>query len=224
MAILSNILLLILLQADPPSDTSNIWTVIGVAIGVGGLLITVFLKMNDAAKDRGRQEKSIEILESNFEKIETDVKTIPVIEQVVETLVDKVDGMVDKMDNVSKQMQILAAGGDIGYGSPIKLTESGIKIVNSSGIKNFINDNRREITKRLNETNPKNAFQCQVSLFEVVKGLKDNIELLPVLEEISFKSGRDINTILYLGAIDIRDEVLRECKYDPSHIDEQEES
>jgi len=213
---------------------------ISVGIALYALFYTVLGRTNTAAEERGRQSKAIEVIEVDMKDVKTKVEQVPVINQIVKSTADQMDKLVDKMEKMGEKVEKIAikmekvvqdtkemggkmlklsAGTDVEIKSPVQLSETGEEIVKSSGIREVIAEYQHMLLERIKITKPINAFQCQEALFQEAKMLRVNPKLTLRLQQIAYSSGRDVDTMLYLGAIDIRDDVLKEFKFDPAHVD-----
>lgn len=103
--------------------------------------------------------------------------------------------------------------------SPLVLNETGIKILNESGIDKIINDNYLNILEKVKKANPANAYQAQEIIKKLVAELITNPDLKNIIEIGAFSCGSDVETVLFVGAIDIRDKILGELNLFPEDID-----
>ena len=62
-------------------------------------------------------------------------------------------------------------------------------------------------------------FQETSSLIKIVRTLQANSDYKNLLENGAFESGSDVNTILFVGAIYIRDNVLSQLNFERADID-----
>lgn len=104
--------------------------------------------------------------------------------------------------------------------SPLVLNDAGNKILRDSGIDKIIQQNYQDILNKVKERNPENAYKAQEDIIDIVKDLKNFPDLINVIELGAFSSGSDVDTVLFVGAIDIRDKILEELKLYPHDIDE----
>lgn len=134
-----------------------------------------------------------------------------VVEKInnVETRLSKVeirlDGLWERYFSVNK--------------SPVQLNDNGLKVLEDSGIKKIVEDRFKIIVDKVKEKNPQNAYQAQEFVKNIVEDFKNDISLKNILENGAFKSGVDVFTILFVGAIYIRDKVLIQVGFNIDDID-----
>lgn len=174
---------------------SDTCAIIMAVIAIIGFCVLIFKSGNKF----GEIKTSIDNIKSSIENdIKPHVKTIPVINERVTTL---------WADRVSVRR------------SPISLNEKGKKILEESKIGEIINQHYNEIIKIVKEKKPENAYQVQLVLPDVIKELKNMDICKNKLEQSAFNTGVDIDTILYVGAIDVRDRVIQELNFNIEDID-----
>lgn len=93
--------------------------------------------------------------------------------------------------------------------SPVTLTERGTKVLNDSTGKKFIDDNYEELKKKVNDSNPETSYDIQELSRKVVEDLKDDSRLNTVKEYL-FKEGMEIEEIINVLGIHLRDKILSE--------------
>ena len=108
--------------------------------------------------------------------------------------------------------------------SPRQLSELGQKVLKDSSIRETLEPIFDNIVEMVKLKNPENPYQAQEALFEVVQSLKDDRGISSAIENGAFLSGHTPEEVLYVGALDIRDSVIKELglrvgdidKHDPS--------
>ncbi|MFA5945468.1 MAG: hypothetical protein WC802_00960 [Patescibacteria group bacterium] len=104
--------------------------------------------------------------------------------------------------------------------SPRQLNTLGKEILNNSGIKEIIDGKREIIIAKVRERAPKNAFDAEQVLYEVMGDLQRTCpDIVEKLKEGAFKVGADIPALLFVAAIDLRDRILPELGFNPKDID-----
>ena len=107
--------------------------------------------------------------------------------------------------------------------SPLQLNERGQKIFDRSGIKEIIKERLEELYKEVKEKNPRNAYWIQEYTKLAVYKLRKDEKLLPKLEIAAYESGTDIDSILFVGAIYLRNKILPRFNCKLEDIDRCEE-
>jgi hypothetical protein len=157
---------------------------------IGPLFVLIF-------KSGGLYER-IDHIKNSIQDIKPDVKSIPII---------------------NERVTILWADRFTVSNSPMILNDRGIKILKESNIEALTNEYYTEILKQVKELNPQNAYQAQENLIEVIKNLKTVDNCKNKLEEAAFITGVDVDTVLLVAAINIRDKVIKDLKFEIGDID-----
>jgi hypothetical protein len=103
--------------------------------------------------------------------------------------------------------------------SPVILNEIGIKVLESSKISEFTDFYYVEILEKVKGKNPLNPYQAQESLIQIVSEYQNMEECKLKLQEAAFNSGYDINSVLYVAAINIRDKIISDLGFKVEDID-----
>ncbi|MBI4215594.1 MAG: hypothetical protein HY602_02630 [Parcubacteria group bacterium] len=89
--------------------------------------------------------------------------------------------------------------------SPMALNEKGRDILNKSGIKELVDKELPQLIEAVRGKNPKDAYQVQEFSREVMFNIKNKLEFLPQLQKGAFDTGVDIDSVLLVGSIYLRD-------------------
>lgn len=107
--------------------------------------------------------------------------------------------------------------------SPVSLTDRGNIVLNESGGKSFIDSIYEELKKQVEDKNPKTSYDIQEYSKEVVDGLKGDIRINNIKEYL-FKEGMELEEIISVLGIYLRDLILKEKHIEVSDIDNHEKS
>ena len=132
------------------------------------------------------------------EEIKPDVKIIPVIKE-------KVD--------------VLWASNVVRPGSPLMLTDRGRQILQVSRIEEFTTEYYQEILGQVKEKNFQNPYQVQEGLIGIVTNYKNNQFCKNKLENAAFITGTDVDTVLLVAAINIRDKIIADLGMKVDDVD-----
>lgn len=133
--------------------------------------------------------------------------------------IDKMVPLVDKIAVIEDRVISMWERKVTVSNSPMKLNEVGSKIFEDSGIFLFLEKHKEEIIKKVRLMNPSNAYQAQEVIITVLKTYKMNPSCIEQLEKGAFDSGSDVDTVLFVAAIAVRDEILTEMGFENSDID-----
>jgi len=106
--------------------------------------------------------------------------------------------------------------------SPLTLNERGAKILYESGIKDLVEANVELLMQKLSELRPKNAYQVQECSTKAMRTLTENPSVLKTLQDGAFKTGVNVDAVLFVGAIYLRDLALPKYNFKLEDIDHQE--
>jgi hypothetical protein len=106
-----------------------------------------------------------------------------------------------------------------GSASPVKLLPKGVDVLEKSGLKEFIDNNKENLTKKCaSKNNLSNQYDIQEAAFDCFDTLDfGDFELK--LKEASYNYGMSIETIRRIGGIYFRDILLSENKFTPEDLD-----
>ncbi len=102
--------------------------------------------------------------------------------------------------------------------SPISLTDRGNKVLNESGGKKFIDDNLSEFSSKVEAKEPKTSYDVQEISKEVISGLQNDDRVNP-LKDYLFKEGMEIDDIIFVLGIYLRDRILEQKHWKVEDID-----
>jgi hypothetical protein len=104
--------------------------------------------------------------------------------------------------------------------SPRQLNELGTKILNESGIKKIVDDKKETLLKVVKTKNVDNPYDAENSIEEVMKDLPNHCpDVIPELKQGAFNSGVDINTVLFVGAMYLRNKIFPELGFKIDEIE-----
>jgi hypothetical protein len=180
-----------------------------------GIIVTVLIAIITLAVYFGKQHQKVK-------GIQTDVKdNIKPSILIINRKIDEINPILNSINSgVSYIHGILNIKKVTKSTSPLVLNDAGNKILRDSGIDKIIQQNYKDILNKVKERNPENAYKAQEDIIEIVKDLKNFPDLINVIELGAFSSGSDVETVLFVGAIDIRDKILEELKLYSQDIDE----
>lgn len=98
--------------------------------------------------------------------------------------------------------------------SPRQLNERGTKILSESGIKDIVDQKRAWLTQQVKAKHPANAYDAEQSIEDVMKALPQSCpDLIPSLKDGAFRAGADIDAVLYVGSLYLRNKIFEELGY-----------
>ena len=148
-------------------------------------------------------------LDKNIEEMKNDVKTMT---NGIAKHDKQIGIMKFKMDEIWKERMAVSA-------SPMTLNERGKKVLEESEIREVVNKRLDEFYHKIKEKGPENAYQIQVESEKLMYKLKDETKMKDILEESAFRVGTDIDSILFVGSLYLRDILLVKFGYNFDDID-----
>ena len=109
--------------------------------------------------------------------------------------------------------------------SPRQLSELGKKVLADSKIDEIIDTQYDRILEEVRASDPKNAYQAQEAIYSAVDNLFLDESVRDLVEQGAFLSGYTPKDVLFVGALNVRDKILKELnlniddidKYDPKN-------
>ena len=109
--------------------------------------------------------------------------------------------------------------------SPRQLSELGKKVLADSKIDEIIDTQYDRILEEVRASDPKNAYQAQEAIYSAVDNLFLDEPVRDLVEQGAFLSGYTPKDVLFVGALNVRDKILKELnlniddidKYDPKN-------
>jgi hypothetical protein len=130
----------------------------------------------------------------------------------------KVDDMYPKVDILWKDRVAPAH-------SPRRLNDYGITILNSSGIKEVIEEKKAVLLNLVKAESAKNAYDAEQAVLSVAKKLPEHCpDVIDRLKAGSFKTGANLDTVLLVGGIYLRDLIFPDLGFSVEEIDKHKSS
>ena len=102
--------------------------------------------------------------------------------------------------------------------SPVGLTDRGKEFLNNSGGKDFIDNNFAVLKLEIEKSDPKTAYDVQEKSKVVLKNMA-NTDIFNPLKEFLFKEGLELDDLITVMGIYLRDKFLPEKGFLPEDVD-----
>ena len=185
--------------------TSDWIAIISIAVGLFSTTIgsTVYLSYQI-----GGLTESVTSLEKSSDEVKFEIKEIR----------QEITGM--KLDVKKLQIKV-----DILWNNPslakfITQTEPNkaqLDALETSKIGKFVEDHYAEILSKVKSTEPHNANETQRLLVSVLNRLGQEPEYKSKLNEAARGTGYDVDSLLFVAALTIKDRVIVDCGFDPKN-------
>ncbi len=190
-----------LLAADSPQVIQ-----INLAYTIAGLLVIVL----GAGVAWGGFRKSVEHLEKDVEDLKKDMKKFS----------EDLNGIKVEFGGIKALIEKKSQGKYAQPGSPKKLTPLGNKVLNESGIKDVVDENKAKLIKIAKQQHPANAYDAEECAIQVVKDfVMSDIKLQNGLKNKTFSIGESFEIVLFVGGLYFRDIVFPELGYTLDDVD-----
>lgn len=155
---------------------------------------------------------------SRFTKLETDMTW-------VKDVVKKIDeNTTKKIDDLSKDVNELRVSAEnkktplFASQSPVRLTPNGEKVLNESGLREYI-DTHSDLISKCKDSKLNNAYEVQIFAFDLFDALDFDKEFDLRIKQYAFDHGISIDIIKRVGALYFRDLCLKEMEMPVADID-----
>lgn len=147
------------------------------------------------------------IIKSLDKKVEPDLKDIRERFSVVEV----------KVDSLWKNEYAPA-------NSPRQLNTKGNKILEESGIKEIVEKDREKLMELVKKRDIKNAYDAEERIFKIMMNLPKHCpEVVDELKTGAFNAGVDLDAVLFIGGIHLRNLIFEELGFKLLDLDKKKE-
>jgi hypothetical protein len=185
------------------TSTGINWSDIGVITAIVVALVTAAAFAVTRIFKLGKVAQRLETLEKDVKAVKKDIGATG----------SAITKRIDDLHTMLAQRGLSEAH------SPRQLNETGQKVLKSSGIGDVVDDKYDLIVKKVKEKDPKNPYQAEQAVLEVVNSFAENSTLKDAIEEGAFNSGYSVTSVLFVGGLYIRDRVLKELGFNVDEID-----
>lgn len=164
------------------------------------VFITILILLGTAIYTFGRFSERIKHLEKESGSIDSKL----------DTLINCFNRLIGKLENIKELKGVLD---NIYYqvSSPKTLTDAGKQMMKDSGLEDFINQNKEELMKKVNETKPKTEYDIEQNSSNIMLSLSNDSRINQI-KDYAFKNGKDLNLMLMASGLYLRDIVISEAK------------
>lgn len=134
---------------------------------------------------------------------------------------EKIDLMSIDIADIKPKIDILWKDKYASSMSPRQLNETGIDILNISGIKEIINAKKDSLLVEIKKTHPNNAYDAEQAIMFVVNKLpEDYPDIISQLKNGAFSVGQNIDVLLLVGGIYLRNMIFPELGFSLTDLDQ----
>lgn len=103
--------------------------------------------------------------------------------------------------------------------SPRKLNDRGNTILSGSGIKEIVEEKKNDFLSLIKQKSIKNPYDAEQCILQIVNELKNDSIVVEKLKAGAFAVGADIDTILLVGGLHLRDLIFPDLGFSIEEID-----
>ena len=131
----------------------------------------------------------------------------------------------EKFRVVESRVETLWKDGYAPAHSPRQLNDIGNKILKESGIEEVVNQKKNDLLKIIIEKDTKNAYDAERAIMEVMSKLPEHFpDVVEKLKLGAFQVGSDLDALLFVGGIYLRNLIFKDLGYDLIDLDKQKKS
>ena len=151
---------------------------------------------------------------SKLKAVETDISWLKRgLDEIKETVKDVANNQITAKDNRSKNGELF------GSASPLRLKSEGLKVLEGSGMKEYVDIHEEELHEKCGHDCDISAYEIQENVFDLFDTLEFDKETDKKLKDYAYGEGLSMETIRRIGAIYFRDKCLIKCNLKPADVD-----
>lgn len=171
---------------------------------ISQILVSMIVGYGTAIFTIGKYTQKIDYLYKDGEDLKTDIKDLIKRITICETKIE------ERTQNLAATLTKRK--------SPISLSEKGEEMLIKSGANKFVLDNLQELVKKIKEKDPKSAYDVQEISKDVIKSMTADDKFIP-LKDYVYKEGIELDAIIIVMSIFLRDQALPLLNYKPEDVD-----
>jgi len=140
--------------------------------------------------------------------------------QILETVEIDIKSIRDRFIVVEERVKTLWKDEVAPAHSPRRLNPRGTNILNGSGVKDIIDEKKNGLLTVLKEKNLKNPYDAEQCILQVVSDFKQDNDVVDKLKTGAFSVGADIDTVLLVGGLYLRDLIFTDLGFSIDQIDQ----
>jgi hypothetical protein len=190
-------------------------------ISVGISLITFFTVLGGGFTAYGKVTANIKNIKESVDKLAPKVDGIVKTETDLGNVKESVNKLTSKVDDLVKKVYSMWKDEYSEAHSPRVLNDRGANILEKSGIKEIIDKNKDCLLEEVRKANPTNAYDAEVVTLRVVDELPRHCADIDMdaLKNGAFSVGSDINGVLFVGGIYLRNQIFSSLGFELGDID-----
>lgn len=145
---------------------------------------------------------------------------IAVIGYFLKRILDQTDSIGSDVSDMKPKLEILWKDKLAPSSSPRQLNERGSSILEVSGINEIVNQKKDRLFQIIKEKNPKNPYDAENVITKVMEDLPEHCpDMIDQLKQGAFKAGTDIQTVLFVGSVYLRNLIFEDLGFSLEDLD-----
>ena len=137
---------------------------------------------------------------------------------------DNTDSISKDVSEIKPKVEILWLDFSTTSHSPRQLNQKGLDILNTSGVKEIIEEKQDELLRLVRQRNISNPYDAERTITDIVSKLPEYCpDVVDKLKKGAFESGVDIGTALFVGSIHLRNRIFPTLGFSLDDLDKPNE-
>lgn len=129
------------------------------------------------------------------------------------------------LNSISEKLETLWKDRFAPSNSPRQLNDIGNGILEKSGIKNIVDEKKTKLLELVRGKGATNAYDAEKAIEEVMSNLPTHCpDITNKLKDGAFKTGADINALLFVGSIYLRNQIFNDLGFSLTDLDKPKNS
>ena len=138
----------------------------------------------------------------------------------IKKILDKTDEVARDIADMKPKLEVLwGMRWSIGH-SPRQLNPDGARLLNSSNIQKIIDEKKGDLLRELKQMQFSNSYDAEIAVLEAAKKIPEKYpELLPQIKEGAFRGGADVDSVLFVGGLYLRNQIFTDLGFKVDDLD-----
>ena len=191
------------------------WSIIGTLVVVlVGILVFIFKNvLGDIRELRKTIENMNNRINSKFENINSKFENINSRFENINSRLEKINVRLAGIEAVMPMLKKKALGMS---GSPMRLTEEGEKVLNSSGCRQYLEDNKEDLLRQFDDI--KTPFDVEEKAKDIIRSSRKDMDRY-IDKDFMHDDGKSFDDVVFVLGIELRDMVLHAREESSQHSD-----
>lgn len=135
-------------------------------------------------------------------------------------IMDSTDKMASDVSDMKPKVNLLWIEVFSKSQSPRQLNERGTEVLNQSGIKEIVEQQKEKLLEVVRNRNPKNPYDAERLIMRVMANLPEHCpELVDKLKQGAFETGATVDVLLFVGGLYLRNLIFPSLGFSLDDLD-----